>query len=947
MIKTLNIWNLKWKKYGKVAIDSVIENKQKNETVITVNSKKYPFLYTSCTPEKLNDLIKADRGLYEYLLPDNKKKVFFDIDSYEKDTLEDVKKAILDTFKNARLQISGSTNGGKISYHIALSNYYIQGKDSLYKMKLWIREHPNINIDDKVYKKGMMKCINQSKPLSRKEPVKRVQAYVEGDKDTRKHLITCFFDDDAIDADKLLPPIPETEIKMRKYKKLDLCEIPQMELKKPENVDVNKATAKELLTIIPNYKRNTKGSLSHSMTWTIANYCYFNDVDFNTFWSWCQLKDNDNSRKTKWYNNHWNGSLTKVNEIKKSSIIKILQRFYPDIETPDELYHFKQYHNINPTVKVKNSYLNHNDFTKNKYQLVKIGMGGNKTGATIDYLSSATYPNFCWITPRRSLAKDTQTRILESNLDVTHYAEVGQSANEKAEEMPEQLRLIIQCESLHYLDDTTYKTIVLDEVESILNCWLSYETHGPNLKANWNTFINLLKSADRVIMLDAFLSKKTTNLIDCIEEKAQYDIIDREEGNKNNNKTLTIIKDNEIDISKGKVKNTKKLEKWIYKIVKDLKADKKLFVFYPFKRGNNQYLSMVQLRDKIVKLAGLDTDNSVVYHGDIADKEFDKLKQVNDIWKNKRLVISNTCITVGVNFSLDNTFHKVYMAWAPFVKSRDFIQVSARVRNLIDNKIVCVKLSSRLPKITDHLKHDLYRECETYKQLYDDVILEERAKTTFKAFKVLCRLAGYRITKIKRCADVPQKIQKELNKVSDDCYFKWDNITDIDDVVYEQHLLKIWSSEATLEQKLAVQKYKFREIFKECVPVEELKKFWNDKKQETFLKLYYKDNMDKSKWLYKCRENMKMSYFEIPKSFKLSEETREEIFNSFSFDIKRSSSDKLLFGRALNTFLGGNYYTTKGSSKNMTWKTTKEFDKIISFAYRYLKTEEDKKKVEN
>jgi hypothetical protein len=83
--------------------------------------------------------------------------------------------------------------------------------------------------------------------------------------------------------------------------------------------------------------------------------------------------------------------------------------------------------------------------------------------------------------------------------------------------------LICCINSLHYLKDNKFDYIIIDEIETVNNKWFDNETLSTtdetrerSLEA-WKIYINLLKQAERVFLLDAFLTNTTLKFIESIE----------------------------------------------------------------------------------------------------------------------------------------------------------------------------------------------------------------------------------------------------------------------------------------------------------------------------------------------------------------------------------------------------------------------------------------------
>jgi len=120
--------------------------------------------------------------------------------------------------------------------------------------------------------------------------------------------------------------------------------------------------------------------------------------------------------------------------------------------------------------------------------------------------------------------------------------------------------------------------------------------------------------------------------------------------------------------------------------IEDIKNNKKVFVFYPYKnKRGDKYPSMQELALKIEE----QTNKKGVFYIAVSDDAVVKeLIEVNKNWTKYDFIITNTKITVGVNFD-QKYFDRVYLFIAGFNSTRDIIQVSRRCRTLNDNLIKC------------------------------------------------------------------------------------------------------------------------------------------------------------------------------------------------------------------------------------------------------------------
>jgi len=186
--------------------------------------------------------------------------------------------------------------------------------------------------------------------------------------------------------------------------------------------------------------------------------------------------------------------------------------------------------------------------------------------------------------------------------------------------------------SLKYATDKKYKVVVIDEVETFLKKWCFNETLDGVQKKCYDNFINILKKAEKIILLDAFITNITIDFLTNLN--IDFTLITRINDKSYNNRDA-------IKFNKSK--------QMLMDIINQLKAGKKLLIFYPYCKGNNKNQSMDSLRELLTK----HTDKKGVCHNSMtSDKIKRKLKDVNNEWVKYDFVISNNIITVGVNFDV-------------------------------------------------------------------------------------------------------------------------------------------------------------------------------------------------------------------------------------------------------------------------------------------------------
>ena len=240
----------------------------------------------------------------------------------------------------------------------------------------------------------------------------------------------------------------------------------------------------------------------------------------------------------------------------------------------------------------------------------------------------------------------------------------------------------------------------------------------------YNNFLHILKNADKVILLDAFITNITLEFLKNLG--IDFTLIKRKDDKSFNNRDAI------------KFNNSKHM---VIDIIKRLKEGKKLLIFYPYCRGNNKNQSMDSLKELLSSHTG---KKGVCHNSMTSDKVKRKLKDVNNEWVNYDFVISNNVITVGVNFDVMH-FDQCYLFIANFNEMRDIVQFSYRPRNLNDNLIKYSFLGGYRKKDADE-KLDKKSEVKSqeYKDLREMTFLENTSPKVETFNQFLC-MAGYHI----------------------------------------------------------------------------------------------------------------------------------------------------------------------------------------------------------
>jgi len=908
MVKTVNIWKTTFYKNDDNkggAMDLAIKECPPNNIVIHSQTKKEGRMWGFTEPIKFLKLLEKNCGLYE-VITQFPHKMYFDIDKdglQDSTYLEHIKAIITEYFPNAEMAISGSYTDKKTSFHIVLQNYVIHNEDERKHIKHLVKymQTKDDGFDWKVYTKNRnMKCINQSKEDG------RIQTIFDNN-DFKAHIITSFISNYSLPFQPL-PELVEEEIQIEKSKKtFDLGLLPKMVLKVDSNIDIHTISNEKLLELLP-----IDTSFHHDYTHLVARFCYYNNITFETFYSWIRNKHDNPDYLNKW-RYHWS-RLDKFPEVGKSRILTILNYFYPHLKKDIHYRRFCESFMLPESNIVKIETINQNCFeSKNKYEIFNVGMGGGKTAQTIQYLKSEH--SFVWIAPNIALSGNTHKRFSDENMDDVCLYNTISAKDKKAGKLFEMNKLIICLNSLLYIANSpiNYDVVVIDEVETLLNKFLG--DFIKEKKQIWNIFVSLFRKARKVILLDAFITKKTLDFI----KEVEY-------GNIN-----ASLYERKFEPSTRTIKYVDNFDKMMVDIVEKIKSGLKVFIFYPYKKNNGVVKSMLEIFNTIEIATG---KKGEMYNADIGDKTKAGLKNVNKSWGEKDFIIVNNIVTCGVNYENMDFAYK-YIFIASHNSPRDIAQISYRIRNL-SSGIIKICYMGKMNQSNTWLNDCIAMECPIYNKLYNNILIEEKSPIK-KTIQLFFNKAHYK----QKCDDykVNSIIEKEIKEILDkqDCNIEYFNISDIDSSIAEIIEQKCIAQDATMMEKYSLNKYYFKKSFIDDSTDGKLAFIWDFNYCFLFQRLT--EILSNKDHLFNkiAQENNLPQLFPVDvKKIKYSKEVLKAIFAKFSFKfITADSSSKKITTEIFNTFFSKYIISVSyDANKNPTYSV----DEGIYDLYEFAKT---------
>jgi hypothetical protein len=942
-----------YKNITKSGCQEWVLSQQKNpyEICITINNGESCRLWGNIKNEDVLDLIKTNKYLLE-ILHHYPYKVAFDYDLKEfnkienfneNDQLNKVLNNINKYFPDADIAVSGSCcyNINKYSLHIVLNNYLITNENDRNTIKELVKYFYKFDTgyDTEIYGKSrQMKLINQTKPNDN-----RVQKIILNE-NPRNHIITSFFPENIFKIpdfgfnSKYDDEVKEHFEIVKAKKPFDLTLLPELNIKLPENlkdIELNELTTEQILKLLPLDK-----SFKFPYINLVARYCYYNNISFDTFLSWLKQKD-PNIKKTEKGIKMWD-DLIKFPPIYLNHLIPTLDKYYKNLTADKSIIRFKNLFNLH-IERIKIDRIEPIHFQANeKFLLFNCGMGSGKTTQTINFLKNE--PNFLWVAPNIALAENTLTRLSCESIECSNYLKFAPKTKKEGI-LNDQKNLMVCLNSLSYINTANFRIMVIDEIETILEKFYGDDNMVLNCKIIWDNFVRLLKNSNKVIILDAFITNTTLDLLNSILSGGCDPLTP---DHKRNCKETIKLYETPI-ISNRQVHYHNNFIKCFKDIVDKLNEGKKIFIYYPFKTkkliGDLQVAGMEDFFNDVVNAT---KKTGLYYHADVDDKIRNTIKICNDEWVKLDFIMTNNVITCGVNFDKKH-FDEVYIFVANFSLPRQIIQVSYRAR-ILNAEIINISYLGNMKrqscyKINENIQDPIY------KQLINNVLTERKASTR-QALEYFCKIAGYKQDFIKtETNEELDKFYENFNKYLTKIYFNdIESITENDVEIYKE---MIFNKSATQKVKLMVKKYFYENLFltKTDFATEEEKQELNDVKEEiwdTCLFGFVKgiQNLKENKFiediyeLNKDQKEFSNGIFPIElKNPKISVSIREDIFNKFKFkDLSKSSKPNKVYMEVINTYFKCEIFKSEFNPEN---KQTKFFmNDDIDF--NNLKTKLDK-----
>ena len=784
-------------------VKQLLDEKTESQRLMLVNDGR--FYYGLVEESKLLDLVRNVNDDICEVITSFPCRIYFDVDGSTDLSLEEVKATIYKYFGDIKLYIMGYENDQKHSYHIS-TNHYITSQEDLTYIKNIVSEMRRTEcnaFDDVIYHKNRaMKCVNQSKPNG------GIQKIIEGSENLKKFFINSFIPDNVQSCRSTLH-LPSISQQISHTVK----SLPKIQCIIPSNMtqaDMN--DAKQLLSIAP----ITDDNDTHDYRWFVMAFCYSNGITFDHYIEWLSAHNPSQQRINK-LKVCWDKlSVDLKNPITIQHFRRHMSQYYPELLDANlNTSKFMQMFDLTKYKPTLIGRIEPSHYSIRKKALVfNIGMGGGKTTTTLEYLKKKSDKSFVWLAPRQTLVLNTSFRMKnEFKIDHITHLDVGK---DKASKLQSANKLIICNQSLHYLlPNQDFKIVVIDEIETVINSWKDDETHKEKLGPNFNAFINILKNAEKIILLDAFTTTKTMDLLESIGIRS----------------TDIKLYTSEYTPVPKTLKYYDDQDKLVAQICDEITSGKKLYIFYAFKNGTSKRMGIRDLDQRIKGYVSAKTGNepsSVLYFAESEAKN--QLGNVNETWAKANYVITTSSITVGVNYE-GRDFDKVYLFCSGYAnQARDIIQSSMRVRYPKDNEFGVFFFDH---VTADYVKYPDYyhKKNPHYTRLIDGVLNEIQCDFDV-SLRQFCKLTNYELGTVD-----PQLAKRKSTTINElfvsKTLLEYSAVPKYDDVTALKVEESIYNRLATMEERLGMDRYYFDRVFKDFTD-EDKSWIWNNNQRKFF-----------------------------------------------------------------------------------------------------------------
>ncbi len=531
-------------------------------------------------------------------------------------------------------------------------------------------------------------------------------------------------------------------------------------------------------------------------------------------------------------------SISRLQRLPLSPNVPIVSAFDPTILTTrntidDSLRSIADHMYSEPWVQPIN-------FRHYKTLLVQAGLGRGKSLASKLFIQNNPTPRVLVMSPRQTFAaniqgefnRETQIQLNGLITQLRNLGFINYLDHMKTPNWEQYPRLIISPESLHRLfaGYQPYDLIIIDESESVLKQFSSPTTMTHNTAMCAYMFTQILKEAENVVMLDAFLGNRTYNIAKSLRGHVRIEINTHPP----------------IPRKYREYADSNRLFEVFFEL---LQQGWKIYFYCASKK------KALELRSKL-ELYYLDK-KGLIYTSETSGPDRRALKGVRELWGDPKLdyVITTSTNTVGINFDVGpddpqglrpfDFLFAYFSANGPV--PRDGFQNLMRPRHLTQNflhlyindqyrghkdygatphevKSRIQRRESLIDQIVEQLRIDMrWNETENwYQNLHVANLVEDGRSHRFQRSIVhrYLKICGY------TSDDDGHDEQECEDRLDDVPAAPYESIPEIDDSHARILMDLVKMSEITKEELQILDKYFFKKKFNPQTPIDRLKNLY-------------------------------------------------------------------------------------------------------------------------
>lgn len=441
---------------------------------------------------------------------------------------------------------------------------------------------------------------------------------------------------------------------------------PRANLVVPKDYIHVQASAYSKLLLIP-----IEGLKRSEILW-LMEFVRQNQLEFEDFWEWNKAKCSSDERKQR-YLEYWNTE-SEMPMIPAKEMDLVLSKYYPNLLDAISLDRVRSMFSIPPptttcidTRKVRE--YRPDDFKQDiKHSCIVGAMGSGKTAAVAGCIKE--HHRVLVLSPRLTLTANLQFRFKEiTGFEFDSYTSYTFEEKQNGQlNVPQ--RLIMSVCSLHYLDPKQpFDVVVMDESETSLatfgtDLYIHRDRSRRFIEENFFHLVEIVRKAKKVYWLDALMKVTTTEFIALADPNASAEIVD-----------IEVPRSSQFYIQHASFGSL------IFTLKEKLKNGEKIHYITGNKAGKTGVETVAKIiADEMGWKVG---EHILPYTGDRVEEK-KALGDTNRVWGDPkvRLVISNSCVTVGVNFSQRQVFDAVFIHWNRVMSPHDVNQATRRCRDV-------------------------------------------------------------------------------------------------------------------------------------------------------------------------------------------------------------------------------------------------------------------------